>query len=126
MGWFGKLFSSSEVVKDITSGISNGIDKSFYTDEEKADSFHKMLALYTPFKIAQRILAITFCIPYALAWFIMFLASFIYPLSQTQLSILNGDIGTIVITIVLFYFGGGALEGAIEKFKSSKPSSNSK
>ncbi len=110
-----KLFTSSEVVEDISSGI----DKSIYTTEEKVDNFHKLLELYTPFKVAQRILMIIMCVPYATAWFSTFIASFFIDTSKLII-ILDGNMGTVVFTIILFYFGGGAVEGALSKFKGTK------
>jgi hypothetical protein len=130
MSIFGKLFNSEKAIDN----ISRGVDKAIYTNEEKADFFAKLLELYAPFKLAQRYLALIFCIPYALTWVVVslcyvaiFIAGFYYPNTQPMLENilpilqhLNGDYGTICITIVVFYFGGGALEGAVERFKGVK------
>ena len=104
MNILGKLFGSEKVI----SGVVDGIDKVFYTDEEKAENFRLMLKLYEPFKIAQRFLALTFGVPYSLAWFITFGASFVVDVSA-QLTLLSGTMGQIVLAIVAFYFLGGTL-----------------
>ena len=130
LGPIKSLFSSEKLLDNVSSGI----DKTFYTEEEKRDNFNTMLALYQPFKIAQRYLAIIFCVPYALAFMFIilcstatFIAGFWFPNTapmwdniNKMVELLKGDIGTIVITIVVFYFGGGALEGVVERLKGIK------
>jgi len=113
MSIWGKLFGSEKI---IDAGIS-GIDKAFYTAEERAEDKLKaapwkiaLLKAYEPFKIAQRILAIVFSVPYVSAWCVTFgLACFEYDVS-TQLKLLQGDIAKIVWTIIGFYFLGGFAE----------------
>jgi hypothetical protein len=106
------IFSSEKLIDNISSGI----DKSIYTAEEKADGFTLLLKLYEPFKIAQRYLMIIFCVPYALAFFVTFMASFFVDVT-TQKEMLQGDIAIIVGIIVTFYFGGGAVEGVLTRRK---------
>lgn len=106
MNIFGKLFGSDKV---IDAGIS-AIDAMVYTDEEKAINRMKFLKLYEPFKIAQRYIAIIVTIPYMIAWFGTFCASFFMNVDAQQL-LLSGSIGTIVMLITSFYFAGGALGG---------------
>jgi hypothetical protein len=113
---FKTLFSSDKLIDNASAGI----DKMVLTKEEQLDNFQVLLQLYTPFKIAQRILAIIFCVPYALAWVITFIAGFYFPNTTPMIDMLSGDMGTIVGIIVAFYFGGGAVEGVIGKFKGSK------
>jgi hypothetical protein len=111
MNIFGRLFGSDEVIKKAASGLYNGIDKAIYTNEEKAENFTTLLRLYEPFKIAQRLLALTFGIPYALAWLITFVSSFFRDNVDAQLAILSGTMGQIVLAIIAFYFLGGTLTG---------------
>ncbi|WP_416306214.1 hypothetical protein [Neptunicella sp. SCSIO 80796] len=113
--WTGikSLFSSDNVIEKVSSGI----DAVWYTDQEKAGNFQWLLKLYEPYKIAQRLLAVIFCVPYALAFLITFVASFFISV-QAQMALLSGDIATIVGIVVAFYFGGGAVEGVIKKIKS--------
>lgn len=109
MSFFKSLFSSKSVVEDATEAVISGVDKIWYTDEEKAERFERFLKLYEPFKRAQRLLALVFCIPYALCATLTFILSFWVDVS-TQLDLLGGMFGVIVATIVGFYFGGGLLE----------------
>lgn len=105
----GKLFGSQKVV----DGLMSAGDKVFYTDEEKADNFRHLLKLYEPFKIAQRLLMLIMCVPYMAAWLATFIASFWIDIGMQQ-ELLMGKVGTLVIVIVGFYFGGGAVEGIMK------------
>ena len=110
MGLFSKLLGSDSA---IDAGIK-GIDAIFYTDQEKAENKKAFLKLYEPFKVAQRYIALIFCIPYALMCAVTFGASFFRDVT-TQKELLMGDIGTIVGIIVAFYFLGGSLAGGFKK-----------
>ena len=100
-----KLFGS----KNAINMAKESIDSMFFTQEEKANRFERLLTLYEPFKLAQRLLACIFGIPYAVAWFITFCASFVTDVSAQQ-ELLNGDISRIVGLIVGFYFCGGVVD----------------
>ena len=104
----GKIFGSDKI---IDAAINTG-DALFYTPEEKAKNYLRIMKMYEAFKLAQRFLAMIFSIPYVLAWFITFCASFFIDVS-IQKALLDGDIARIVYAIVGFYFLGGAAEGAI-------------
>ena len=71
MSFLGKLFGSEKV---IDAGI-NGIDKAFYTDEEKAEDAitriglkERILQAYEPFKLAQRYMMLIVGTPYMIIW----------------------------------------------------------
>ena len=105
-----KLFSSKKVVDSAISGV----DKAFFTKEEKASWFERILPLYEPFKLAQRILALTFCFPWSVCWTITFFMAISGKDIDKITPLLGGQMGTIVLTICAFYFGGGAVEGMIK------------
>lgn len=109
MGLWSRLVGSDSAIQ---AGI-DGLDKIVHTDEEKSDAQQAFLKLYEPFKVAQRFLAVIFGVPYALAWFITFLASFLMDTTKQEL-LLSGDISRIVFAIVSFYFAGGAAEGVVK------------
>ena len=112
MGFFSKIFGSDKI---IDAGVS-GIDAMIFTDEEKSNAKMQFLKLYEPYKLAQRYLALIYSIPYALAWLTTFIASFFIDVAL-QMELLKGDAFYINILILSFYFGGGAAEGIVEKFK---------
>lgn len=121
MNLLAKIFGSSDV---ISKGLDL-IDSMHTSDEEeiKAKSQAKidLLTAYAPFKLAQRYLAVMFTV--------VFLCCFILVLSMTlagkgdtaQVKIVLSEfyIGEIMLSIVLFYFGGGAFEGIIGKKNDS-------
>jgi hypothetical protein len=123
MGLWSKLFGSKKVIE----GVYDGIDKSFFTQEEKADYFQKMLKLYEPYKLAQRLLALIVGIPYM----IVYLTSaglYVYGVvnidsthliqASKDLATLNNDnLGTPFAIILGFYFTGGVIEGSVRAFK---------
>jgi len=116
MGIWTSLFGKTNLVNKLVDGIYDGVDAVVYTDEEKVANRKELLKLYEPFKIAQRLLALTFSIPYALAWFITFISTLLGKDVTSQIAVLSGTMGQIVLAIVGFYFLGGIANG----FSSSK------
>ena len=123
MGILSKLFGSDKI---IDAGI-DGIDAMIFTDEEQSKAKMAFLKLYEPFKLAQRYLAMTFCPAYMLMWMVtcllevanIFIVTFTDKALNTDVmyKLLSGDISVMVIIILSFYFGGGALEGVVNRFK---------
>ena len=117
MGLFSRLFGSEKV---IDAGIA-GIDKAFYTDEEKAETYNKRMALksallqaYQPFKVAQRMLALIYSIPYVVAWFGLFGLSFFMDVDKQMRFLVDSDMAVANLIILGFYFAGGAAESVFK------------
>lgn len=119
MGWLGKLFGTDaalengvKIAGNVTNGIMSGIDNAFYTDQEKAQESTKvLLALqdqYTPRSISRRILAFMFSLCFCLS-FITALIFACFDKTESVNDIIGlvkaYDLGWIMITIVIFYFG---------------------
>ena len=116
------ILGSKEVIK---SGIEL-IDDMHTSDvemiEAKVQGKVNLLAAYAPFKVAQRYLALLFSFT--------FIGSFLLVLGMTLAGM--GDIeavksvlsefyiGEIMFAIIIFYFGGGAMEGTLGKLKGKK------
>jgi len=117
MGLLSKLFGSDKI---IDAGI-NGIDAMAFTDEEQSTAKLAFLKLYEPFKLAQRYIAMTFCPAYIACWVLTFIIEVvdIFTLkdlnTDTLYKLLEGNVSTMVILILGFYFGGGAAESVIKK-----------
>ena len=118
-GVLAKIFGSGDV---ISKGIDLIDNMHTSTEEEiaaKTKAKTDLLASYAPFKLAQRYLAIMFAV--------CFLGTFMLVMGMTLTG--QGDIdavkqvlgdfyiGEIMLTIVAFYFGGGAFEGIMDKRK---------
>jgi archaellum biogenesis protein FlaJ (TadC family) len=118
-GVLAKIFGSGDVIK---SGIQLIDDMHTSTEEEinaKTKAKTDLLSAYAPFKLAQRYLAVMFAVTF-LSSFVLVLGMTLYGQGDIEaVKQILGDffIGEIMLTIVLFYFGGGAFEGVTEKLK---------
>lgn len=127
MNFFGRLFGSENTIKKAVDGVYNGVDQSFFTQEEKASYFLNLLKAYEPFKLAQRFLALVVAIPYVLTWLMsagmLVVSGFVEPGYGQQvadaaraLGTLNNEtLGVPVSLVLAFYFGGGAVEGVVAR-----------
>ena len=81
--------------------------------EAKTKAKTDLLTAYSPFKIAQRYLALIFGFTFVSSY-IMVLALFFLgrDITEIQEIISAFKIDWIMLTIVAFYFGGGSFEGA--------------
>ena len=120
MGIFSRLFGSDKI---IDAGIS-GIDAMVFTDEEQSSAKMAFLKLYEPYKIAQRWLMSYICIPYMGLWSltgcILMADVFMereFDVDKLTAFLLHEYVGTAFVLIVCFYFGGGAAEGVVNRFK---------
>ena len=106
-----KLFSANKVI----DGVISAGDKLVFTPEEKKELFIEELKVYTPFKIAQRWLMITVCVPYVIMALVLF-GCLMTDIGNTDsaIDVLTGPLGWAFVAIVGFYTGGGAIEGGIK------------
>jgi len=119
----GRIFGSDKVIDH----AAKGIDKIFFTKEEKAASWVNTLKAYEPFKLAQRLIALLVTTVYLFVW-ITSAAMFIISIwldpfleASKQLATLNNDtLGLPFALITGFYFGGGAAEGIMDKIMKKK------
>ena len=125
---FNKVFDPEKLQNSIISGV----DKAFFTKEEKMDYLAKFLKLYEPYKLAQRILAFMFSGTFLFIHAITAIVHVAYVFKELDTAPVlelyrynNENLGTIVLMIVGFYFAGGLLEGTVNKFKrKNKKESN--
>lgn len=119
MGILSSILGGSEIIK-------NGfklIDDMHTSKEEEIQAKVKgkvgLLKAYSPFKIAQRYLALIFTFTF-IGSFLLVLGMVLAgqgDISSVKTVLSEFYIGEIMLTIVGFYFGGGFLEGAISKAK---------
>ena len=78
-----------------------------------------LLASYAPFKVAQRYLALIFGVTFVGSYLMVLTLFFLEKdIAQVQELITAFKIDWIMLTIVGFYFGGGAFEGVMSKKES--------
>lgn len=121
-GVLGKIFGSDKV-------IEKGIDliDSFHTSdsemvEAKTKAKTDLLQSYAPFKLAQRYLSLMFATTFLCSFFLVLTMTLLGEGDVTAVKQVLGDfyIGEIMLTIVFFYFGGGAFEGIASKVNKNK------
>ena len=116
MGILNSIFGSGDV-------ISKGMDliDSFHTSdtemiEARTAAKTQLMQSYAPFKIAQRILATLFAVTYISTYFLVIIMTFKGQNVDAVKDILGEfQIDYIMLSIVLFYFGGGLAESVMKK-----------
>lgn len=116
MGILNTILGSSDV---ITKGL--GLIDSLHTSdteliEAKTKAKTDLLTSYAPFKVAQRYLALIFGFTFVGSYLMVLVLFFMgRDIAAIQEIISAFKIDWIMLTIVGFYFGGGAFEGLANK-----------
>ena len=116
MGILSTIFGSSNV---ISKGIDL-IDDCITTDTEKEKNKIELLKAYQPYKLSQRLIALMITSTFLFVFLLLLIASFFMDVdNQLTLieSYMSSDFTEPLEIIILFYFGGGAVEGALDKFR---------
>jgi len=120
MGVLSTIFGSGDV---ITKGMD--LIDSFHTSdtemiEAKTKAKTDLMTAYAPFKIAQRYLALMFGATYILSYITVIVMTFMGKDTIAVQGILSEfQIDWIMLSIVMFYFGGG-LADSLKGQKGSK------
>jgi len=133
MGLLANILGSGDVIKrgmDLIDGFHTSETEAI---EAKTEAKVKMLQAYAPFKLAQRVIALMFISTFLLC-FIICLGFILHAYATNGLT---GEVNIVtaiqdlmeafmlpwaVMTIVVFYFGGGAFEGYQASKKVSRES----
>lgn len=121
MGVLSTMLGSGDV---ISKGLSL-IDSMHTSDEEmieaRTNAKTQLLTSYAPFKIAQRYIALIFGFTYVASYLMVLVLFFAgKEIEPVQELISAFKIDWIMLTIVGFYFGGGAFEGVMQNRKDKK------
>ena len=117
IGILAKILGSGDVVSKSLDLIDSMHTSTEEEIKQKADAKAQLLQAYAPFKIAQRMLAFMFGFTYVICFAIvmgMTLSGSGDPDSVTQVMD-QFSINYAMLLILGFYFGGGAVEGFMEK-----------
>lgn len=115
MGILSTIFGTGDV---ISKGMDL-IDKMHTSDAEmiaaKSKAKTDLMSAYAPFKIAQRILATMFAVTFLSSFVLVLITALFYDAKIDVVRSVIGEfyIGEIMLTIIVFYFGGGFVEGAL-------------
>jgi hypothetical protein len=124
MGIFDKLFGSDKQLDKLTTGAVNGLDKIFFTEEEKSEANQKLSEWYLkyleatqPQNLARRLIAL---IVVSLWAFLILFGVLLYKLdmawSAFVFSTLNNIVNNPFMIIVGFYF----LTHAVRAYRNGK------
>ena len=116
MGILATLLGSGDVLSkglDLIDGMHTSDVEAI---ETKTKAKTDLLSSYAPFKVAQRYLALIFGFTFVLSY-LMVLSLFFMgkEIGAVQELITAFKIDWIMLTIIAFYFGGGAFEGVMNK-----------
>ena len=116
MGILSSLLGSGDVVSKGLALIDSMHTSETEVIEAQTKAKTDLLSSYAPFKVAQRYLALIFGFTFVSSY-LMVLGLFFLErdITEVQEIIAAFKIDWIMLTIVGFYFGGGAFEGVINK-----------
>lgn len=116
MGILGSLLGGGDVISKGLQLIDSMHTSETEAIEAKTKAKTDLLTSYAPFKVAQRYLALIFGFTFV-GSYLMILGLFFLgrDITEVQEIIAAFKIDWIMLTIVGFYFGGGAFEGVMDK-----------
>lgn len=119
MSLISTIFGSKNV---ISKGLDL-IDDCITTDVEKDRSKIELLNAYQPYKLSQRLIALMMIGTFLAVFFLLLTASFFVDVNN-QIKLIDlymsSNFTRPVEIIIIFYFGGGAVEGAVDKIRRKK------
>ena len=119
MGILATILGSGDVLSKGLDLIDDVFESEAEARESKAKAKIDLMAAYAPFKLAQRYLALMFGATYLICFFVVL----IYTLAgigkpEEVMAVMETfSISWIMLTIVMFYFGGGLAESIKGKMK---------
>lgn len=126
------LFGGAKSAEKVLDGAVSGIDKVFYTDEEKADAREKLGAYWLEAQkvllnesnsagITRRILAWIIMGEFALLVLIAAIAfPFLPEYSQFLVGLIEGQLSLLVLTVGGFYYGPFFLQRLVGVWRGQK------
>ena len=119
MGILATILGSGDVLSKGLDLIDDVFESDAEARESKAKAKIDLMTAYAPFKLAQRYLALMFGATYLICFFVVL----IYTLAgigkpEEVMAVMETfSISWIMLTIVMFYFGGGLAESIKGKMK---------
>lgn len=118
IGILSTIFGSGEVIKRGMDLIDSMHTSDVEEIEAKTKAKTDLLTAYHPFKVAQRWLAVMFTVNFIVVfWVVVGLWASDKDVGGFNEILVAFKIGWIMLTIVGFYFGGGAFEGIVNSKK---------
>ena len=119
MGLLSTILGSGDVITKGFDLIDSMHTSETEAIEAKAKAKTDLLTAYAPFKIAQRYIALMFSGTFLFSFFLVLSLTIagIGDIASIKAVLSEFYIGEIMLTIVVFYFGGGFAEGAMNARK---------
>lgn len=128
-----QLFGHPSILNPLYERLT-GADSTYLSDTDKATEVKRIRSLYEPFKLIQRVLALLVVVTYIGVWLIcvgLFLSGVIRWVIGLDMAFLFDSTTMLVemnrsvmekpaLLVFTLYFGGGAVEGVVERFKTRK------
>lgn len=116
MSIFKTLLGSGDILKKGMDLIDDMHTSDTEMVEAKTKAKTDLLSAYAPFKVAQRYLALIFGFTFVASYLMVLVLFFMgHNIDEVQAIITAFKINWIMLTIVGFYFGGGAFEGVMNQ-----------
>ena len=116
MGILSTILGSGDVIGKGLDLIDSMHTSETEAIEAKTKAKTDLLASYAPFRIAQRYLALIFGFTFVGSYLMILVLFFMgHDISEAQEIVRTFKIDLICLTIIAFYFGGGAFEGVMSK-----------
>jgi hypothetical protein len=116
MGILNSIFGSGDVISKGMDLIDSFHDSETEMIEAKTKAKTDLMAAYAPFKIAQRYLALMFGGTYISTYITVIVMTFLgKDVTGVQGILAEFQIDWIMLSIVMFYFGGGLADSVMKK-----------
>jgi len=117
MGFWSKIFGTGNVVE---KGLEIA-DEAFYTNQEKAANFERLMKIYEPFKLIQRFMVLIFCVPFALLHTVIIVMAIFGGDVVGIAKMINDAFGYPVAACVSLFLTGGVIEGGVRAWNERQP-----
>jgi len=119
MGILATILGSGDVLSKGLDLIDDAFESDAEARESKAKAKIDLMTAYAPFKLAQRYLALMFGATYLICFFVVLVTTLmgIGKPEEVMAVMETFSISWIMLTIVMFYFGGGLAESIKGKLK---------
>ena len=119
------IFGSGDIVKQGVELIDSLHTSGEERIEAQTSAQIRLLQSYEPYKLAQRLLMLMFATTFVFMFALVLGMTLFYGAGEARIDEVRAVldefwIGEIMLTIVAFYFGGGATEGVVSRMRHKK------
>lgn len=122
------ILGNSSVIEKGMDLIDDAFESEAEARESKTKAKIDLMKAYAPFKVAQRYIALMFGFTFIFSFFVVLgMTLFTDNSTRDVFTVLDQFyIGEIMLSIVMFYFGGGLVESGGRAFRKHQPETERK